>query len=159
MQKRQEEKEKKEISEFWLMPPKMKILEALGTIADERIKIKGNKATVQSSMHEKAYSVTFDEKKKAIMSNDNGSFYKGYLGYPSIAFLMVKGILPYDKDIAESLRDIKGKELNEKFKNYFNVEIIIKAIAARKGVKQNYIDEFVAKVLKEIEKLKLKKLE
>jgi len=159
MQKRQEEKEKEISSEFWLMPPKMKILEALGTIADERIKVKGSKATVQSSMHEKDYSVTYDEKKKAIMSNDNGSFYKGYLGYPSIAFLMVKGILPYDKDIAESLRDIKWKELNEKFKNYFKVEIIIKAIAARKGVKQNYIDEFVAKVLKEIEKLKLKKLE
>jgi len=144
-------------SECWLMPPRMKILEALGTIADERIKIKGNTAKVESSMHEKTYSVVFNGKNE-ISSNDNGSFYKGYLGYPSIAFLMLKGIIPYDKEISESLRDIKWKELNEKFKNYSKVEVIIKAISARKGIKQNKIDDFIAKVLDEIQKLNFKKL-
>jgi hypothetical protein len=140
------------------MPPRIKILEALGTIGDKRIEIKGNHAKVISSMKEKTYSVTFNGK-DAIISNDNGSFYKGYLGYPSIAFLMLKDILPYDEKIADALRDIKWKELNEKFKNYFKVELIIKAIVARKGIKQNQIDEFENKVLEKLEKLKLKKMD
>ena len=145
-------------SDFWLMPPRLKVLEALGTIADKRITVRGNTAKVTSSMKEKTYSVTFDGK-LSITSNDNGSFYKGYLGYPSIAFLMLKGILPYDEKIAASLEGIKWKELNEKFKNYFKVELIVKAIAARKKVRQNQIDDFVKKVLDKLEELKLRKLQ
>ncbi|MEM2956310.1 MAG: hypothetical protein QW041_01925 [Candidatus Pacearchaeota archaeon] len=148
----------KKDSNLWLIPPRIKILEALGTIADKRIEIKENKAKVKSSTNEKTYSVTFDGK-KAITSNDNGSFYKGYLGYPSIAFLMLKGILPYDEKIAQSLQGIKWKELNEKIKNYFKVELIVKTIASRKGVKQNQIDEFISKVMKKIKELKFEKLE
>ena len=147
----------KKDSGLWLMPPRIKILEALGTIADERIKVKGNTATVESSMHEKTYSVAFD--KDSITSNDNGSFYKGYLGYPSIAFLMLKGILPYDEKIAKSLKDIKWKELNEKIKDYNKVELIIKTKVARLGIKQNQIDDFITKVLEKIRGLELGKLE
>ena len=140
------------------MPPRIKILEALGTIADKRIEIKKNTAKVQSSMKEKSYAVTFDGK-NAITSNDNGSFYKGYLGYPSIAFLMLKAILPYDEKIAESLKDIKWKEMNEKFKDYSKVEQIIKVKVARSRVKQNQLDEFIRKVLDKLNELKLEKLE
>jgi hypothetical protein len=143
---------------FWLMPPRIKILEALGTIADKRIEISGNRAKVTSSMHEKTYAVTFDGK-DSITCNDNGSYYKGYLGYPSIAFLMLKGILSYDEKIADSLKGIKWKDLNEKFKDYSKVEQIIKIKAARQKIKQNQIDEFISKVLGKLKELELKKLE
>ena len=142
----------------WLMPPRIKILEALGTIADKRIEVSGNRAKVTSSMHEKTYAVTFDGK-DSITCNDNGSFYKGYLGYPSIAFLMLKGILPYDEKIAKALVGIKWKELNEKFKDYSKVEQIIKIKAAREKIKQNHIDDIIRKVLEKLKELELKKLD
>ena len=148
----------KKSSDLWLMPPRIKILEALGTIADKRIEIKDNRAKVTSSLGEKTYAVTFDGK-DAIMSNDNGSFYKGYLGYPSIAFLMLKEILPYDKKIAEALKGVKWKELNEKIKDYYKVEQIIKIRLSRQKIKQSQIDEFIFKTLEKIKSLELKKLE
>jgi hypothetical protein len=140
------------------MPPRIKILEALGTIADKRIEVKGDRAKVISSMHEKTYAVTFDGKNK-IISNDDGSYFKGYLGYPSIAFLMLKKILPYDEKIAGALKDIKWKELNEKFKDYYKVEQIIKIKVSRLKVKQNQIDEFISKVMEKIKELNLEKFE
>jgi len=144
------------------MPPRIKILEALGTIADKRIEIKGNTAKVTSSMHEKTYSVTFNKdtiNKDTITSNDNGSFYKGYLGYPSIAFLMLKGILPYDEKISESLKEIKWKELNEKFKDYYQVEQIIKIKLARQKIKPDQVDDFILKVFEKLKELNLKKMD
>ena len=140
----------------WLMPPRIKILEALGTIADKRIEVNGNRAKVLTG--EKTYAVTFDGK-DSITCNDNGSFYKGYLGYPSIAFPMLKGILPYDEKLAEALKGIKWKELNEKFKDYSKVEQIIKIKVAREKIKQNQIDVFISKVLEKLKELELKKLE
>ena len=157
------------------MPPRIKILEALGAIADKRIEVKGDRAKVISSttkskdfegaqkswisdMHGKNYAVTFDGKNK-IISNDDGSYFKGYLGYPSIAFLMLKKILPYDEKIAVALKDIKWKELNEKFKDYYKVEQIVKIKVSRLKVKQNQIDEFISKVTEKIKELNLEKLE
>jgi len=140
------------------MPPRIKILEALGTIADKRIELKGNLAKVKSSTHEKVYAVTFDGK-NCITSNDDGSYYKGYLGYPSISFLMLKGILPYDEKIANALKGTKWKELNEKLKDYYKVEQIIKIRASRLKVKPNEIDEFIHLVLKKLGELELNKLE
>ena len=165
----------KKNSGLWLMPPRIKILEALGTIADKRIELKNNGAKVLSStskskilrvirnhkisdMHEKTYSVTYDGKRK-ITCNDNGSYYKGYLGYPSIAFLMEKKILAYDENIANALKGIKWKELNEKFKDYYKVEQIIKIRLSRKGIKANQIDDFISKTLEKIKELELEKLE
>jgi len=148
----------KKNSGLWLMPPRIKILEALGTIADKRIEVKDNRAKVTSSMHEKTYAVTFDGK-KSITCNDNGSYFKGYLGYPSIAFLMKKEIIPFNEKIAEALKGIKWKELNEKFKDYYQVEQIVKVKLTRLKVKPNQIDDFILKVLDKLKELKLEKME
>jgi len=154
---KKKEKTKETEAEAWLLPPRIKVLEALGTIGDRRIKVSRNSAKVTSSLGEKTYDVSWNGK-DAIISNDNGSMYKGYLGYPSIALLMLKKILPFDAKKAEALRDIRWKELNERFKNYFKVEVIVKTVASRRGVKQNEIDEFILKVLAKIKELKIKKL-
>jgi hypothetical protein len=53
------------------------------------------------------------------MVNDNGSFYKGYLGYPAIAFLMSIGAIQYPAAIAEEFI-IAWKDINTKFKNDFD---------------------------------------
>ncbi len=104
----------------WKHPPVIKIYEALGSVADDRVKIDGNKAQVGSSSGNKFYTVTYDPETQSIMQNDNGSFWKGYLGYPAIALLMKKGVLPYEEGTANLLQGIKWKDLNQRFKNDFD---------------------------------------
>ncbi len=104
----------------WITPPIKQVYEALSCIADERIEIDGNSAKVYSSSKGKFYTVTYDEEKNAIMSNDNTSYWKGYLGYPSIAFLMKRGKLSYEQRYADALKGIPWKDINVQFKNDFD---------------------------------------
>ncbi|MHA1505654.1 MAG: hypothetical protein ACTSR0_00470 [Candidatus Asgardarchaeia archaeon] len=147
------------MSYVWKLPPRVKVMEALGAIADGRIEFPSeNEAKVRSSDLNKTYTVKFDLEKMEIISNDNGSFYRGYLGYPSIAVLMIKGILPFSKEIAEGLKGIKWKELNEKYKMYYKTEFVAKKIAERRGVSSEEVDSFIKKVIEKIKELKIKKL-
>lgn len=104
----------------WKHPPIIKIYEALGAVADERVHLSTNSAKIYSSSGNKFYTVDYDPNARAIMVNDNGSFYKGYLGYPAIAFLMLSGEISYSPKVAEYLKDIPWKDINQKFKNDFD---------------------------------------
>jgi hypothetical protein len=90
----------------WKLPPRIKIYEALGCIADGRMEVEGNMAKVYSSSRGKFYTVTYDPERQAIMANDNGSYWQGYLGYPSIAFLMHVGAIRFDHAYAEALEGV-----------------------------------------------------
>ncbi|MEK7499359.1 MAG: hypothetical protein AAB649_02015 [Patescibacteria group bacterium] len=57
----------------WNIPPRIKVYEALGAIADNRIQITGNEAQVVSSSGNKTYEVMYNPQEQAITSNDNGS--------------------------------------------------------------------------------------
>lgn len=103
----------------WELPPEIKVYEALGAIADGRVEILGDTAKVYSSSRNKFYDVRYDRRTSAIMSNDNASFYKSYLGYPAIAYLMLSGEIVYSLGAAVSLKDIAWKDINQKFKNDF----------------------------------------
>jgi len=138
---------------FWKLPPKIKVLEALGAIADGRVSVENDKARVSSSTGEKNYTVIFQPPDR-IKSDDNGSVFKGYLGYPAIAFLMLKGLLPYDEQLAEKLKGIPWKELNEKYKDYRKVEFII---LKQRRLDQKRVETFEKEVLQGI-KRKWKKL-
>lgn len=107
----------------WKVPPKIKVYEALGSIADDRIEVDGNTAKVYSTDGSKYYDVIYDSKSNSIMTNDNGSYWVGYLGYPAIAFLMLKGLIKYDKSDSETFRGIEWKKINTKFKNNFDKTI------------------------------------
>ena len=104
---------------YWKPTPRVKLYEALGAVVDGRIKIDGNTAKVYSSSGNKFYDITYDPAEQAIMLNDNASYYKGYLGYPGIAFLMAKGVLPYPANAAEVLKGVAWKDINVRFKNNF----------------------------------------
>ncbi|MDE1925440.1 MAG: hypothetical protein KGH79_04695 [Patescibacteria group bacterium] len=104
----------------WQHPPIIKIYEALGSVADGRLELDGNSAKVYSSSGNKFYTVTFDPNSQSIMVNDNASFYKGYLGYPAIAYLMLIGELTYSPTVAQMLKGIAWKDINQKFKNDFD---------------------------------------
>ena len=107
----------------WKFPPRIKIYEALGCLADGRLEEVGSEIRVYSSSRTKYYTVSFDEPTNAIMANDNGSYWACYLGYPSIAYLMKIKKLPFDGVYAEVLKGISWKELNKKHKNNFEKSI------------------------------------
>jgi len=115
----------------WKPAPLIKIYEALGSIADKRFELDGNSAKVYSSSGNKYYDVVYDPVTNAITSNDNGSFWVGYLGYPSIVLLMVLNVVEYDPKLAEYLKGFAWKDINQKFKNDF-------------GKTQAYIDQQIS---------------
>ncbi len=141
-------------------PPRIKILEALGAVSDGRIHvIDEHRARVVSSEGDKEYDVYVDWEQGIAYSNDNGTKFRGYVGYPIIAMLMLQGRLPFDKRLADSLKGIPWKKLNEKYKKYWIVEKIVKNIASKKGVKPEEIDAFINMVMNKLAKRKLRLVE
>jgi hypothetical protein len=144
---------------LWKLPPKIKIYEALGSIADNRIFVSGNTAEVYSSSRKKKYIVKYDPEKNAIMANDNASYWAGYVGYPSIAFLLVKGIIDYDSKFANTLKDIPWKDINVKFKSkYEKTEKYVKEIVASRNISINELEAEIDKIYNQIKRLNLEKL-
>ena len=143
---------------IWETPPIAKVYEALGTIADYRLEIKGNKAKVYSSTKSKFYNIEYTSEKNEISCNDNASFYVGYLGYPAIAFLMQKSILPFNESFAKSLKGIPWKDLNQKNNNNFDktVEDINYNLKQRRQPFEE-IETFAKTVIAKIKELKLNK--
>jgi hypothetical protein len=139
------------------MPPRIKVLEALGAIGDNRIDFKDDRlAIVVSSDGSRRYTVFVDSEKRTVFSTDNGTVYKGYVGYPIISVLMLKGLLPFNKEYAEKLRGINWRSLNEKYKKYFIVEKIVKNIFKKKGGDAEELDKFVKEVLERLRSLNLR---
>jgi hypothetical protein len=128
--------------------------EAIGAVADGRVEVVDNTAKVYSSSRNKYYDVSYDPLKKAIMSNDNGSYWKGYLGYPAVAYLMKKGVVSYEPKLGEILKGVPWKDINQKFKNDFEkaLEFIL---STKTDNERRALAEHVAQVGREIEALEL----
>ncbi len=137
----------------YLPPHRIKILEALGVIADNRIQ----DDKVYSSSGNKFYTVNYRENK--IYSNDNSSYWQNKLGYPCIAYLMSIKKLSYNQEYANALKSIKWKDLNQLYKNDFDKTLnqILNQIKGKINIDElnNYINE----VLEEIKNLNLELLE
>lgn len=138
----------------WKHPPIIKIYEALGSVADDRIHLSNFSAKVYSSSGNKYYDVLYDPETKAIMANDNGSYWKGYLGYPSIAVLMKLGVLSYDTHIAKILSGIAWKDINQKFKNDFD-KTLEYILSEKSEEERKILHDFVTIVDREIQDLNL----
>jgi len=141
----------------WKIPSITKIYEALGTIADERIEVAENAAKSYSSTRNKFYTITYDPAANAIMSNDNSSFYKGELGYPSIALLMKLGVLSFDSEYANILKGIAWKDINQKFKNNYEKALDF-ILSSKTEEERTKLKEFAEKVYEEIKELKINML-
>lgn len=138
----------------WKEPPVIKIYEALGAIADGRIEVEGNTAKVFSSSGNKRYDVTYDPSMQAIMANDNGSYWKGYLGYPAIAFLLKTGILPYQPELGELLKGIAWKDINQQFKNDFD-KTLAHILDSLPETRRKELEEYVSSLAEKISELGL----
>ena len=142
---------------YWKLPPNIKIYEALGAVADGRIEMVGeHEVRVYSSSRGKFYTVTYGPERQAIMANDNGSYWQGYLGYPSIAYLMQIGVIRYDARYAEAVKDIAWKDINTQFKNDFDKTAeYIHALLEQKGIAVSEFLQEVGNIQQQIEHLHL----
>lgn len=141
-------------------PPRVKVLEAVGAVAGERVRILSEtEAEVRASEGDRTYKVFLDAAKGLADSDDNGTRFRNYIGYPILAFMMVKGLLPYDRDIGMALKDVKWRSVNELFKNYRLVERYIKEELRRGGISFNRVDGYISSVLEALSKITLEKPE
>ena len=126
---------------LWTLPPKHKIYEALGAVADGRIEIidpnsKIIEARQYSSSRQKYYTILYNPAQNQIMPNDNATWYVGYLSYPAISLLLFVGKIKYDAAILSYFKDISFKDINQKYKNDFdqaNLEIVAMILARGLG--------------------------
>lgn len=140
-------------------PPRIKVLEAIGAIGDGRIKqVSDTKALVKSSMGDREYKVVLigqDARTFRAYSNDNGTLFKGYVGYPILAFMMVKGYLPLDREVMNAMKGVPWKELNERYQKYAVVESIVISRAEKLNVPRNIVDDYINIVLKKLSLYKI----
>ncbi|MDP3964199.1 MAG: hypothetical protein Q8Q20_00885 [bacterium] len=143
----------------WKLPPKIKIYEALGCLADGRLIMVKGEQRVYSSSRNKYYTVVFNKEKNAIASNDNTSFWQGYLGYPAIAYLMSIGELPYDVTLSNTLRKIPWKDMNTRNSNDFSkTQQEVDMLVAQRGVDPKELHRFVDTVFEALEEKRLTRL-
>ena len=108
----------KTIVDRWKMPPLAKIYEALGAIGDGRVRLDDpTHASVVSSSGDKTYTVELDPATRQIASNDNASYWQGYLGYPAIAVLLLHGLYAPRPETLKALAGVPWKELNTRYRN------------------------------------------
>lgn len=103
------------------MPPIAKIYEAYSCLADNRITLENNEATVTSSDGKKNYKIKWN--KNDYSSTDNASYWQGYPGYPILAVLMLQNKLSYSKEIIPFFKDINWHALNDKYKRDYDKAI------------------------------------
>ncbi|MET1127747.1 MAG: hypothetical protein ABWW70_00300 [Thermoproteota archaeon] len=138
-------------------PPRVKVLEALGAIADGRVSREApGRYTVVSSEGDRRYTVRVDLERREAYSDDNGTVYRGYVGYPIIAALMLEGVLPYREELAAHLRGIPWRKLNERYKRYFLVEQEVRRIAEERGADWAEVEALVREVLARLSRLRLR---
>ena len=130
------------------MPPIIKILEAYTAIEDDRVAIYENYAIVKSSNRDKEYLIKW--KDNIYYSNDNSTYWQGYIGYPVIAVLMLKDMLSLDRSISKYFKSINWNKLNSVNKR--NYDKSLEEVLSNISTKDEVIKE-INKVLKEIKKL------
>jgi hypothetical protein len=144
----------------WKLPPKAKIYEALSAVGDDRVHMKGdNTAEVSSSDGSKTYLVEWSRDLEQFASNDNASYWQGYVGYPIVAVLMLLGKLTFNKDIPALLAGIPWKAINKQFRNDYDraVQSVLDKLEAEhaRGI---MIANEVDRIMGQLQTLKLEKL-
>jgi hypothetical protein len=108
----------------WEMPPLIKIYEALGAVADGRVRIDDEThARVSSSDRASEYVVESSEDWHEVSSSDNASYWQGYLGYPAVAVLIARGFFSPQKETLAALAAVAWKELNRRHKGDYSKTI------------------------------------
>jgi hypothetical protein len=134
------------------LPPRIKVLEALGAVVDGRVRLVGEgRCEVVSSEGDRVYNVVVEG--GFVYSNDNGTLYRGYVGYPILACLMAEGRLPIDAELGEKLRGVPWRRLNEQYKRY---EDVLRHIYAERGIERERVEAYIDAVLRRLAAMRLR---
>lgn len=108
----------------WKLPPRAKVFEAFGAVADGRVRLTGpGSATVASSSGDKTYEVEWSDDGRTIAANDNASYWQGYLGYPALAVLLQRGALRAGNDVTAALVGVPWHDLIERFRRDYDAAV------------------------------------
>ncbi|MDJ0274899.1 MAG: hypothetical protein QXP43_00030 [Nitrososphaerota archaeon] len=136
---------------YLALPPRVKVLEALGAVAGGRVELLSEKeARVRSSEGDRVYRIVVDLESGEVISDDNGTVYRNYVGYPIIAVLMKLGRLPYDEKLARHLADVRWRTMNERYRSYRLVEREIARMLRSAGIEWSEVEGFVEMVLRQL---------
>lgn len=141
------------------MPPRAKLFEAFGAVAEDRVNLTGpTRAEVTSSGRDKSYQVEWSSDTQEITSNHNASYWQGHLGYPIVAVLRAIGRLTSDAEAVPQMSGVPWSSINKRFKPAYQkaVDHVLAEIAA-KGGSPDLINGAVDEVLDQLKGLKLKK--
>jgi hypothetical protein len=144
---------------IWKMPPKAKVYEALSAFTDGRVNLVGPaEAEVTSSGGDKKYLVKWSDDMMRFSSNDNASYWQGYIGYPIIAVLLVLGRIKFDSKYAAHLSGVNWKKINNLFKRDYDkaVASVLDEIEA-KGEDRNLVIQQVEIIYAKLADLKLER--
>jgi hypothetical protein len=126
----------------WRLPPRFKVLHALGIICNNEIKwLSNNSATIGEK------SVFFEPSNNSVYCEHKESE-RGYLSHHAIAVLMSKGLLPFDKNLCGCMEGIDWGKYD--YSNYGVGESEIKEILEGKGVEGCDVDRFIERVMRRI---------
>ena len=144
----------------WKMPPKAKVYEALSAVGDDRVRLTGSgQANVTSSAGTKTYVVEWSGDVQKITSNDNASYWQGYVGYPIIATLFLLGKIDFTREVAQRLQGIPWNELNKRFKRDYDkaIDYVLQEVEAKGGNREAVVQE-VDKIFEQLHSLGLERL-
>jgi hypothetical protein len=153
----------------WKLPPPAKVYEAFSAVAGGRVRIEERgggseacdavgRAAVTSSGGDRTYTVAWTGEPTTIASNDNASYWQGYLGYPIVAVLIALGRVRADEAAMRPLAGIDWHELNARFKRDYDaaVEHVLGGLAGR-GEDRELVEREVDSVLEQLASLGLER--
>ena len=145
------------------LPPKIKIIEALSAVADNRILVEDLLSKewkcYSASSPWKVYKVLYSEKENTISSNDSWSTNQWFLWYPAIAFLLKIWKIKYDDSILKMVKEINRVNIKEKVRKDY--ESSYRLILWNLHMQWYNVDYFISQVdniCNQISELKLKHL-
>ncbi len=135
-----------------VLPPVEKIPEAYTAIADNRIEMFDDYAIVKSSNGEKEYLIKWND--NLYYSNDNSTYWQGYIGYPVIAVLMLQGKLSLNEGILKYFKNVNWNALNKKNKRDYKASLEEVLIDVSESDRE-LIDIEIQKVYEEIKSISI----
>ncbi|MDE7325890.1 MAG: hypothetical protein K2N63_06410 [Lachnospiraceae bacterium] len=104
------------------LPPIEKLYEAYSALADNRVSMGENSATVTSSDGAKTYKVEWQD--DTYSSTDNATLWQGYAGYPVISILILQKKLSVDNNMVARFSKINWNSLNKKHKRDYRAALL-----------------------------------
>ena len=144
---------------LWKLPPRAKVFEAFTAVADGRVQLTGpGSATVTSSGGDKTYDVGWSDDGRTVTANDNASYWQGYLGYPILAVLLVRGVLHAADEVVAALAGVPWHDLNMQYKHDYDAAVahVLAALPAG-GATTAQIETAVDDVLAQLAELDLQR--